>query len=198
MSSLSERTLALTPPHGWAECRDVCAELVRADPSLDPGSVRFRSAVILLLGDALRQNVERIARVTGYERSFVARVARRFVDHGIWRNGKTIGAWTQSSLGPAFWSDVDVGIGSRIRRHRDAGGFEWESPGSWWKCFDFSRPDEERGQVIRYSAAVSGGAMADPYAERETGTEDRDNAFGRGPSHISGCPEPFPDAVWLC
>src|SRR5690606_2678662 len=105
MSSSTEFVFALprSPRKVLEEAR---VTIATARPDLNPDTATYQAALVLLVGGSVRFNVDRIARIAGLDRTFVARAVRRFVDNGVWLNGETVREWDERELGPAFWRDV--------------------------------------------------------------------------------------------
>jgi hypothetical protein len=122
---------------------DFEASIRRYNSDLEPDSVSFRAAVILLAGLEFGHNIDRIARRTGYDRAFVARVARRLTDNGVWKAGVTVADWSSSDeASGTFWNDVAVAEGKMCRRIGAGGQIEWAPAGFWNKDFQYVASDE--------------------------------------------------------
>lgn len=131
------------------------AKVRRLSPSLDPETVTFRAAVLLLTAVVVGQNVDKLARLTGYTRELVARCARRLVDNGVWKNGNTVRTWDDPETGPlAFWGDVGVAEGKLCRRMDETGALRWAPAGEWRKSYDFVPRQREEGTSAAYHQAV--------------------------------------------
>lgn len=128
--------------------------IATARPDLNPDTATYQAALVLLVGGSVRFNVDRIARIAGLDRTFVARAVRRLVDNGVWLNGETVREWDERELGPAFWRDVAVAEGNLYRRVSESGELEWGFPGSWWKAYDFGDTSQGGNPAVRYSYAV--------------------------------------------
>lgn len=115
---------------------DVCRRVDTLSPSLDPSSPQAKAAVLLLLAREAGLNVDRLARLSGYERHFVAACVRRLYDNGVWAGGRTCYAWTEPCEA-AFWNDVGVAVGRLCRRTDEEGNPAWAPAGSWTKVYDF-------------------------------------------------------------
>ena len=141
------------------------------------GSPVHMAAVLLLCGREIGQNVDRLARVTGYPREFVARCARRLYDNGVWSAGETVAPWAvDGDIGLAFWSDCQVALGGLCRHADGSGGFEWVAPGAC--SLRSQEPDPARYPL----------SMDDPRSSRSEPRAAREEEFGvswparRGPS----------------
>ncbi|HXH23776.1 MAG TPA: hypothetical protein VNI78_00920, partial [Vicinamibacterales bacterium] len=111
---------------------------------LDPASPTFGAAVLLLAGLEYGHNIDVLARKTGYDRAFVARVARRLIDNGVWKAGVTIADWSSTDeASGTFWNDVAVAEGKMCRRIGPDGRIEWAPAGFWNKNFQFIDPGAE-------------------------------------------------------
>jgi hypothetical protein len=97
------------------------------DPDLEPGSARFRCAVLLVAAAAVGQNIDRLARRTGYDREFVAIRARRWFDSGVWKGGASMApAWSQQpGARPRLRFAIDAAEGALRRRTAQNGSSEW-------------------------------------------------------------------------
>ncbi len=122
--------------------------LVKAlgDPDRSPMALTFRASLLLLAAREIGQNVERLAARTGTSRSFVARCARRLLDHGVWVNGETVCEWgDEGPAHPSFWNDVAVAEGKMARRIDESGAFEWIPVGDWIKFYEYRDRSEPVG-----------------------------------------------------
>jgi len=122
--------------------------LVKAlgDPDRSPMALTFRASLLLLASREVGQNVERLAARTGTSRSFVARCARRLLDHGVWANGETVCEWgDEGPAHPSFWNDVAVAEGKMARRTDESGAFEWVPVGDWIKFYEYRDRSEPTG-----------------------------------------------------
>lgn len=85
-----------------------------SDPLQPPTSETFKAGAILLAG-LWGRNVETAQALTGYDKDFVGRVARRLTENGIWTsNGVLLGDPKECDVG--FWLGAMVGEGT-LRRH---------------------------------------------------------------------------------
>lgn len=136
--------------------RDFEARIRRYNSDLDSSSITFRSAVILLAGLEFGHNIDRVARRTGYDRPFVARVARRLIDNGVWNAGVTVADWSSSDeASGTFWNDVAVAEGKMCRRIGPTGQIEWAPAGFWNKSFLFVDPDADDSLSAHYHDATA-------------------------------------------
>jgi hypothetical protein len=134
-------------------------------PDLGSHTRTYQVAVLLLCGPAVRFNIDRLARLTGYARAFVAISARRLFDNGVWDHGDAAYSW----IGPAepdFWRDVAVAEGRLCRRRCVGGAVEWAEPGVWKKQYDFV-VDKNPSHTITY-IAESDAAVAPAFSLTET------------------------------
>lgn len=134
--------------------RDFEARIRRYNSDLQPDCIAFRSAVILLAGLEYGHNIDRIARRTSYDRAFVARVARRLTDNGVWKAGVTVADWSSSDeASGTFWNDVAVAEGKMCRRIGPAGQIEWAPAGFWNKNFQYVSPENDSELSTEYHDA---------------------------------------------
>lgn len=137
MEMLARARLATGAPH-----------LAKAlgDPDRSPMALTFRAALLLLAAREIGQNVDRLAARTGTTRSFVARCARRLLDHGVWADGETVCEWgDEGPAHPSFWNDVAVAEGKMCRRVDESGAFEWDPVGDWIKFYEYRDPSKPSG-----------------------------------------------------
>lgn len=126
------------PGHTRASVQSLEGRIRRYNSDIDPGSDTFRAAVLLLASLEYGQNVELLARRTGYPRSFVAKCARRLIDNGVWSEGRMVASWSpQDEASGAFWNDVAVAEGKLCRRANPDGEIEWAPAGYWKKSYEF-------------------------------------------------------------
>jgi hypothetical protein len=119
---------------------------VLGDPDRSPMALTFRAALLLLAAREIGQNVDRLASRTGTTRSFVARCARRLLDHGVWADGQTVCEWgDEGPAHPSFWNDVAVAEGKMCRRVDEHGAFEWAPVGDWIKFYEYRDPSQPSG-----------------------------------------------------
>ncbi len=161
------------PPTRAAALRNEPAAL---DPTLEPNSPTFRCAVLLLAAERIGQNIDRLARFSGYPREFVAKCARRLCDNGVWRNGQTVYNWDEACLADdairrAFWADVAVAEGRMCRRENGHGGIEWAQAGCWIKSYEDDGGRIDPGASTQYlspdlqqvGASIQTGALLDEH-----------------------------------
>lgn len=135
-----EPTYPPNPPRK-ADVSALREQVRRLAPALDPATPAFQAALLLLSALRVGQNIDRLARITRCERSFVAKCARRLVDNGVWQNGKTVCDWYRDGEArSAFWNDVAVAEGRMCRRVNGDGETEWAEAGVWRKSYDFVSP----------------------------------------------------------
>jgi hypothetical protein len=115
-------------------------------PGVSKGSDRYRAAAVLLVGPMFDNNIGRVAGVTRYPVRFVAQVARRLTDNGVWRGSDTVAAWWGDDDIESFHADVRVATGESYRRRTAGGGYEWAAVGAWWKQYDYASTGP-RGEV---------------------------------------------------
>jgi len=153
---------------------DFEARIRRYNADLEPTSLAYRAAVILLAGQEFGHNIDRIARRTGYPGSLVSQVARRLIDNGVWNAGVTVADWSGSEhASGSFWNDVAVAEGKMCRRIGPGGSIEWAPAGFWNKSFQFVDPEADNSLSTLYhdaGASPTGEATADgePTVDAET------------------------------
>lgn len=124
--------------------RVIAERIKRYNSDIDPRGETFRAAVLLLAASEFGQNIDVLARCTGFERSFVARCARRLIDNGVWVGGSTVADWSSADeASGTFWNDVAVAEGKMCRRVTD-GSVEWAPAGFWNKSFHFNDPEADK------------------------------------------------------
>jgi hypothetical protein len=153
MPSMTELVFAI-PRSPRQALDDARATIAAVRPDLKPEMGTHHAALVLLVGGSVHFNVDRIARIAGLDRTFVAKAVRRLFDNGVWVNGETVGEWNERELGPSFWRDVSVAEGHLYRRFSEDGELEWGFPGSWWKAYDFGDTSQGANPAVRYSYAV--------------------------------------------
>jgi hypothetical protein len=122
----------------------------RYNSDIDSRSDTFRAAVLLLAAAEFGQNIDLLSRCTGFDRSFVARCARRLTDNGVWVSGATVADWSSADeASGTFWNDVAVAEGKMCRRTL-AGNVEWAPAGFWNKNFHFTDSDSEKRLGNKY------------------------------------------------
>lgn len=114
--------------------------IARIRPELAEDSLSFRAAVLLLVGPALKFNVDRMAGRTNCPRAIAAACARRLFDNGVWQADGSVYTWKRPD-DEHFWNDVAVAEGKLCRRTDRYGCIEWAPPGAWRKAYDFGAAD---------------------------------------------------------
>jgi len=179
---------------------DVRRRVDAVAPSLDPGSPQARAAVLLLLAREVGLNVDRLARLSGFDRHFVAACVRRLYDNRVWTDGRTCYAWTEPDEA-AFWNDVGVAVGRLCRRTDEEGNPSWAPAGSWTKVYDFVSRAPAHGAAVMFLPARAGEApvLRAPAVRAASGARPR-----RSPRRVAArrfrpdvAPELFPGASWL-
>ncbi len=144
------------------------------------------------MGSALGCNVARIARVTGYAQPFVAKVARRLYDNGVWPEEREIEQWEETGLTCAFWRDVAVAEGTLYRRVDELGEVEWGEPGRWWKAFEYVDRSATAEPVVGYSPAVevspAEALIAEITADDDESPEPLEETAHPAPARVSPLP----------
>jgi hypothetical protein len=170
---------------------DFEARIRRYNSDLEHDSIAFRAAVILLAGLEFGHNIDRIARRTGYDRAFVARVARRLTDNGVWKGGVTVADWSSSDeASGTFWNDVAVAEGKMCRRIGAAGQIEWAPAGFWNKDFQYVASDAGKELSTQYFDPQQD--VDNPrkgHVEKSAGNDD--DAFLIGDDADADLPEPL-------
>lgn len=139
----------------------------RYNSDIDPGSDTFRAAVVLLAASEFGQNIDVLARCTGFDRAFVARCARRLTDNGVWVAGNTVAEWsTADEASGTFWNDVAVAEGKMCRRGAGS-SVEWAPAGFWNKGFHFNDPEAQERSTTLYCDAVPAQPSAPTQAAPE-------------------------------
>jgi len=214
------------PPRRRISLDAVKARIRRYNAELDPGADTFRAAVILIAAYTDGQNVDTLARRTGYGRAFVAKCARRLIDNGVWSGGRTVAEWSpEDEASGAFWNDVAVAEGKLCRRVVE-GRIEWAPAGYWNKRYDFVASDDASLSAVYHDpgeATAEADAPADDSRTEPAATVGETNGSGPAdpestpatppagePTAESHVPQPrphrrpgsdavqlFPDAVWL-
>jgi hypothetical protein len=182
---------------------DFEARIRRYNSDLEHDCVAFRAAVILLAGLEFGHNIDRIARRTGYDRPFVARVARRLTDNGVWKGGVTVADWSSSDeASGTFWNDVAVAEGKMCRRIAADGQIEWAPAGFWNKDFHYVASDTGKDLSTQYfdpSQDVDNSARGD--VDKSAGNDDDafligDDADADVPGSLMvGAPDDRPEVV---
>lgn len=92
-------------------------EVRRLTKDKDEDGEGFRASVILLSSVNVGPNVKKIAKFTGYPRSFVWKIGKNLRDNGVWRGNKVAaGEWFEKGGGVAFICDSLVAVGMLQRR----------------------------------------------------------------------------------
>jgi len=138
-------------------------------PALPQSAPLFKAAVLLLAAQQVGQNVDRLARFTGYPREFIAKRARRLCDNGVWQDGRTVSIWSVDSLHEnAFWADAGVAEGTTCRRIGDNGTIEWARAGVWTKSYDYGEKGSRLGLSVQYfDSLLNGPAAAQQATEQQ-------------------------------
>jgi hypothetical protein len=141
----------------------------RYNSDIDSRGDTFRAAVLLLAAAEFGQNIDLLSRCTGFDRSFVARCARRLTDNGVWVSGATVADWSSADeASGTFWNDVAVAEGKMCRR-TVGGNVEWAPAGFWNKSFHFTDPGSEKRLGNKY---------LDPMPEPAETTQDAPEMIG--------------------
>lgn len=174
MEMLARARLATGAPH-----------LAKAlgDPDRSPMALTFRAALLLLAAREIGQNVDRLATRTGTTRSFVARCARRLLDHGVWADGETVCEWgDEGPAHPSFWNDVAVAEGKMCRRVDESGAFEWDPVGDWIKFYEYRDPSKPSGaHYVPHPRSVPAAPVVWAVVEEE---DDEDAAAAAVPEAV--------------
>jgi hypothetical protein len=153
----------LSPLLSAASLRDRIQEL---RPTLPQSAPAFKAAVLLLAAQQIGQNIDRLARFTGYPREFIARCARRLCDNGVWQDSRTVTTWSVDNLEEnAFWADAGVAEGSMCRRVDRNGSIEWARAGVWIKSYDYVEQEPRPGLSVQYFSCC-GQADAAPESDK--------------------------------
>ncbi len=165
------------------------------NPELDQHSSAFMASVLLLAALEYGQNVDILARRTGYDRGFVARCARRLIDNGVWAGGRTISEWSPHDVASsAFWNDVAVAEGKLCRRINGGGQIEWAAPGHWQKSYDFvdASTDLPVTTVYRDPMAVAPPAQVSELTPSSDLQADSPSEPTPTPEVVAPTPAPLP------
>jgi hypothetical protein len=177
----------------------------RGDPERDRFASTVYAARLLLLAVEEGQNVALLARRLGCPPAFVARCARRLLESGVWKGGRTVAAWLEQGPDhPAFWYDVAVAEGTMCRRLRPSGEFEWAQAGAWLRPYEARGRTEPDGWIGHPGRAPDAGpateriptgppARLQPEAPAEW-LRSMGYPRAREPDPIRAL---FPDAQWL-
>jgi hypothetical protein len=145
--------------------RAIADRIKRYNSDIDPSGETFRAAVLLLTASEFGQNIDLLARCTGFDRNFVARCARRLIDNGVWVGGATVADWSSADeASGTFWNDVAVAEGKMCRRLID-GSVEWAPAGFWNKSFHFNAPGADKRVDNVYLDALPTETPKTPDAE---------------------------------
>lgn len=163
----------------------------------------YDAALVLLASVETPHNVDRISRLLGLSREFVARCGRRLCDNGVWAAGRVICSWTDPAPGErAFWADVAVAEGRLCRRIEESGSLQWAAPGVWHKNYSLvdQRPNLDTSvsyEVPSLPANVQGDEVGSPAPVSEERDADslilEDEAGG---SAMPVAAAPF-ELIWL-
>ena len=186
--------------------RDLEARVRRYNSDIDPASDTFRAAVLLLASLEFGQNVEGLARRTGFPRSFVAKCARRLIDNGVWVGGETAAEWSaDDEASGAFWNDVAVAEGKLCRRVGAAGEIEWAPAGYWKKNYEFIETAEQPLSAVYRDPVPPEAEPAAPAADVANDEPSTPAAAIPAADEPASAPEGatppdddlFPGTVWL-
>jgi hypothetical protein len=112
--------------------------ILRNRTELAPEVPESQGALLLIHAREVGPNVDRLTARTGLSRDFVARALRRLVDNSCWADGKLVENWSAEPLEcPAFWRDVDVALGRKLRRLTPEMEPEWAEVREWVKDFNY-------------------------------------------------------------
>lgn len=174
------------------------------DPDLEHGTAAHEAAVLLVAASEIGQNIDRLARFTGFPRERVARRARRLIDNGVWQEGRTVASWRDNIEDvDSFRADVAVAEGTLCRRTDEFGGLEWAPSGYWRKHFEYVSPRaQELPQVICYHPHVE---MPEPEILPRAGLEEEEEEEVAAPGGELAPARPVEatvpalpaDAIWL-
>ena len=196
-----------------ASIDQIRARIRRYNADVDPSGSTFKAGVLLLAGLEYGHNIDMLANRTGYDRCFVARCARRLIDNGVWKQGRTIADWSQADeASGTFWNDVAVAEGRMCRRLDEGGRFEWAPAGYWNKSFLFVDPAAKDRVAATYldatqptaqpaspiAAPASAPAVPEPgrmIGGLEPGSPTSSDAHTNG--YIPPLHAVFADVVWI-
>jgi hypothetical protein len=150
------------PPAPLPSAASLRGQVEQLRPELPQSAPSFQAAVLLLAAQQIGQNIDRLARFTGYPREFIARCARRLCDNGVWQDSRTIATWGIDTFdNNAFWADVAVAEGNTCRRIDENGNVEWARAGVWTKSYEYVEQEPRSGISVQY---LSSCAQADAAA----------------------------------
>lgn len=89
------------------------------EPTLEPASDTFKSAVLVLAALRVGADLERLERLTRYGEEFIALRAVRLRAAGTWGDAQVVYEWIRTpwtELGNSFWIDVLVAEGYEVNR----------------------------------------------------------------------------------
>jgi hypothetical protein len=135
----------------------------------------YEAALVLLASVETPHNVDRIARLLGLPREFVARCGRRLCDNGVWAGGKVFCSWTYpDAAGSAFWADVTVAEGRLCRRvEEESGELQWAEPGVWHKNYSLMDPKADLRTSVSYEVPLPAGDGNRESPAAEADCDDR-------------------------
>ena len=91
-------------------------EIKRLDPGISKDDDAFKTGVLLLAALQEGANMQRLAKFTGYDKSFIRVRVTRARDNGIFVGGRVHCDWFDDKSGAvAFWADVLVAQGLLAR-----------------------------------------------------------------------------------
>jgi len=100
----------------WA-LKDFEKEVQRLDPKTAPEEPAFKTGVLLLSALQVGPNVDRLAKFTGYSKTFIRERAKRCRENGIFIGSKVACEWFDKECGGvAFWMDVLVAEGLMAKK----------------------------------------------------------------------------------
>ena len=174
-STVKEHTFdepaSTSPPRSrnLAAIAKISARIRRYNPDVDPNSDTFKAAVLLLAALEYGQNIDVLARRTGFDRSLVARCVRRLIDNGVWQSGRAVTEWSPADEAcGSFWNDVAVAEGKMCRRAAADGSLEWAPAGFWNKNFHFVDAGAANRQNNLYLDPLSDDAATGAREEANT------------------------------
>lgn len=82
------------------------------DPGMAPEDDAYRASVILVASINVGPNADKIAKLTGYPRSYVRAIGSRLRQNGIWAGDRVCADWLDPEEGwVAFMCDLNVALG---------------------------------------------------------------------------------------